>query len=636
MKKITQLVAAGALLVAMSANAQTLTQDWKCTTDIPAMANARFGTGIGGKVYVNDKSNTTLYAFDGTQRETVGKSGAGAVGISTDNAGNLIILNGWAGAGAMGSVTLWNHTTKEFKKIDITLPEGVTAARMDALGNAVGDIFSETGGAVFFASSFGNVTNTAIAKIFIANGQQVAEKTKAIPADITLDNTTIATALTDDPESDDIVIRYRSSKDFYYNNGTKWVAYKRVGNVSSSSGGDVFTVGGTLYTVEPSGTNYYDGFQIVNRATNEVVATHEQEGTANNQGFGTSLSAEVINETTVRIYQFHAGNFAAQYTFTLPAPKVIYLLGSIEGGGNWNPTVGLEAKETSTDVYEADFNACPGNNFKITTQLGDSKDDWDTVNSNIYGFETDNANAVIGENALKAGGGAIRIEEGGSYHVVINLTNTEAATMTLTKKPMTVFPDKFYVVGNIDGHAWDPSYGEAVLMPTEQEGVYKTAAKVTFNNDGGNAYFSFTSALGANNSDWTPVNNNQWGAKTGNTTLTNQGDASFFFSQDATLGYFGSEHNYIVANGSYYIDIDIVNGTVTLYDGLSGVGSVKASAAKVYGCNGEIRVEGGNMTSIYNAAGQTVALNSADKAFNVARGMYIVVVDGKAQKVIVK
>lgn len=628
MKKITQLVAAGALLVAMSANAQTLTQDWKCATDIPAMANARFGTGIGGKVYVNDKSNSTLWAYDGTQRETVGTSGAAAVGISTDNAGNLIILNAFAGAGAMGSVTLWNHTTKEFKKINITLPKGVTAARMDALGNAVGDIFSETGGAVFFAGA----SNTAIAKIFIANGQQVVEKSKAIETGIAFDTTVIATALTDDPESDEIVVRHRSNKDFYYNNGTKWVAYSRVGNVSSSSGGDVFTVGGTLYTVEPSGTNYCDGFQIVNRATNEVVATHEQEGTPNNQGYGTSLSAEVIDETTVRIYQFHAGNFAAQYTFTLPAPKVIYLLGSIEGGGNWNPAVGLEAKETSTDVYEADFNACPGNNFKIATKIGD----WETVNSNLIGFETDNANAVIGENTLKAGGGAIRIEEGGSYHVVINLTNAEAMTMTLTKKPISAFPDKFYVIGDIDGNAWKPSYGEAVLMPTEQEGVYKTAGKVTFNNAGGNAYFSFTTALGANDEDWNPVNANQWGAKVGNTKIVNQGDESFFYSQDATLGYFGSEHNYIVANGSYYIDINIINGTVTLYDGLSGVGSVKASAAKVYGCNGEIRVEGGNMTSIYNAAGQTVALNSADKAFNVARGMYIVVVDGKAQKVIVK
>ena len=629
MKKITQLVAAGALLVAMSANAQTLTQDWKYTTDIPAIANARYGTGFGGKIYVNDMASKTLYAFDGTQRETVGTSGAAAVGISTDNAGNLIILNGWAGAGAMKTVTLWNHTTKEFTSINIKVPEGVTAARMDALGKAVGDIFSEAGGAVFFAGA----SNTAIAKIFIANGQQVEEKSKAIQTGISLDATTIATALTNDPESDDITFRVRSNKDFYYNDVPQWVGYTRVGKVSSSSGGDVFTVGGTLYTVEPSGTNYYDGFQIVNRATNEVVATHEQEGTVENKhSYGTSLTAEVINETTVRIYQFHAGNFAAQYTFTLPAPKVVYLLGSIEGGGNWSPTVGLEAKETSTDVYEADFNACPGNNFKIATKIGD----WETVNSNLIGFETDNANAVIGENTLKAGGGAIRIEEGGSYHVIINLTNAEAMTMTLTKKPISAFPDKFYVIGDIDGHSWKPSYGEAVLMPTEQEGVYKTAGKVTFNNAGGKAYFSFTTALGANDEDWNPVNANQWGAKVGNTKIVNQGDESFFYSQDATLGYFGSEHNYIVANGSYYIDIDIINGTVTLYDGLSGVGSVKASAAKVYGCNGEIRVEGGNMTSIYNAAGQTVALNSADKAFNVARGMYIVVVDGKAQKVIVK
>lgn len=629
MKKITQLVAAGALLVAMSANAQTLTQDWKYTTDIPAIANARFGTGFGGKIYVNDKSTTTLYAFDGTQRETVGTSGAGSMGIAPDDAGNLIILNGWAGAGAMGSVTLWNHTTGDFTSINITLPEGVPAARMDALGNAVGDIFSETGGAVFFAGN----TNTAVAKIFIANGQQVVEKSKAIETGIDFDTTVIATALTDDPESDEIVVRKRGNKDFYYNNGTKWVAYTRVGNVSTGSGGDVFTVGGTLYTVEPAGATYYDGFQIVNRATNEVVATHEEKGTvSNSQSYGTSLTAEVIDETTVRIYQFQPGDFAAQYTFTLPAPKVIYLVGNVEGAGGWTPTEGLVVKETSTDVYEADFNAFPGNNFKFTTALGD----WDTVNNNAIGFETDNANAVIGENAIKAGGGAIRIEEGGSYHVVIDLTNTEAMTMTLTKKPISVFPDKFYVVGNIDGHAWDPSYGEAVLMPTEQEGVYKTTAKVTFNNEGGNAYFSFTSALGANNSDWTPVNNNQWGAKTGNTTIANQGDASYFFSQETTLGYFGSEHNYIVANGSYYIDIDIINRTVTLYDGLSGVGSVKASAAKVYGLNGEIRVEGGNMTSIFNAAGQAVALNSAEKAFNVARGMYIVVVDGTAQKVIVK
>ena len=629
MKKITQLVAAGALLVAMSANAQTLTQDWKYTTDIPAIAEARFGTGVGGKVYVNDKSKKTLYAFDGTQRETVGTSGAAAMGIATDDAGNLIILNGWAGGGAMKTVTLWNHTTKVFTSINITVPEGVTAARMDGLGKAVGDIFSEAGGAVFFAGA----SNTAIAKIFIANGQQVAEKSKAIQTGISLDNLTIATALTDDPESDDITFRVRGNKDFYYNDVTQWVGYTRVGNVSTGSGGDVFTVGGTLYTVEPAGATYYDGFQIVNRTTNEVVATHEQEGTVNNgQSNGTSLTAEVINETTVRIYQFQPGEFAAQYTFTLPAPKVIYLLGSIEGGGNWNPTVGLEAKETSTDVYEADFNACPGNNFKIATKIGD----WETVNSNLIGFETDNANAVIGENTLKAGGGAIRIEEGGSYHVVINLTNAEAMTMTLTKKPISAFPDKFYVIGDIDGHSWKPSYGEAVLMPTEQEGVYKTAGKVTFNNAGGYAYFSFTTALGANDEDWNPVNANQWGAKAGNTNIVNQGDESFFYSQDATLGYFGSEHNYIVANGSYYIDIDIINGTVTLYDGLSGVGSVKASAAKVYGCNGEIRVEGGNMTSIYNAAGQTVALNSADKAFNVARGMYIVVVDGKAQKVIVK
>ncbi|MDY5999561.1 MAG: hypothetical protein SPJ05_04840, partial [Candidatus Limisoma sp.] len=366
MKKITQLVAAGALLVAMSANAQTLTQDWKTTTDIPAQTNARFGTGFGGKVYTNDKSSKTLYAFDGTERITVSTAAGAAVGIAADDAGNLIILDGWAGAGAMKSVKLWNKTTGEITTMAVTVPEGATAARMDAIGKVVGDMFSETGAAAFFTGN----ANTAVSKIFIANGAQVADKSKAIETGITFDATTIAVPLTKDPKSDDIVVRHRSNKDFYYNNGTKWVAYPRVGTVSASSGGTVFTANGTLYTVEPAGTNYFDGFQIVDRSTDKVVATQAESSVENKQGYGTSLEAEVIDETTVRIYQFHAGGFAAQYTFTLPAPKVIYLLGSIEGGGNWNPTVGLEAKETSTDVYEADFNACPGNNFKIATKIG--------------------------------------------------------------------------------------------------------------------------------------------------------------------------------------------------------------------------------------------------------------------------
>ena len=44
-KQFRHILMAGlAMLTAATVSAQTLTQDWKVETDIPAMANARFGT----------------------------------------------------------------------------------------------------------------------------------------------------------------------------------------------------------------------------------------------------------------------------------------------------------------------------------------------------------------------------------------------------------------------------------------------------------------------------------------------------------------------------------------------------------------------------------------------------------------
>ncbi len=625
MKRFTNFLLSGLMLSAITVSAQpTMTQDWKNSTDIPAMANARFGFGYNGKVYTNDKSVTTVYAFDGTTTEAVVTHSATGIGIAADAAGNLILNNGFPNAASMTNISLWNHETGEISNITLTLPEGVAAARLDCIGRVVGDMFSEAGAAVFLAVN----GKTTVVKIFIANGAQVVEKSKAIETGIAQDNLSIAIPLTDDPESDEFVVRKRSNKDFYYNNGSKWVAYTRVGNVSTGSGGDVFTLGGVLYTIEPAGATYYDGFQVVSRATNEVIATHEQEATtSNSQSYGTSLSAEVVDAKTVRVYQYQPGQFAAQYTIKFP---VIYLVGNVEGAGGWDPTKGLEVVWTRPDVYEADFTAAPGNNFKIATAIGN----WGIVDGNCFGFAADNSNAAVGENDIEANSGAIRIAEGGDYHITIDIANKK---MTLTKKPLAVMPEKFYVIGDIAGNPWDPSYDGAVLLPTAEEGVYKTSEMVEFSNAVGNAYFSLSTAIGANDTDWATVNANQWGAAVGNTVLTNTGVDVKFYAKDETFGYFGSEHNYIVANGSYYIEVDVNAGSIVLSDPVTvGVGAVKAAKAKALGLNGEIRIINGTTASIYNAAGQAIVVNTASKTVNVAPGMYVVVVDGAAQKVVVR
>lgn len=219
MKKFKHILVCGLAVVAsaVAAQAQTLTQDWKMTTGLPSAAEGRAGVGFEGKVYTNFKANKSIVSFDGFKTETLlsGKSGVG-VGISRDSKGNLIIVNGWAAAGSMKSFVLYNVATKESKTVNVTLPDGVTAARMDFIGRAAGDVFSEEGAALFIIGSGQSVA----AKIFIAKGEYVAAKSKALPKlPFTVDNMTIIQPLTESPESDDVAVRYRSNRDFYHYDG---------------------------------------------------------------------------------------------------------------------------------------------------------------------------------------------------------------------------------------------------------------------------------------------------------------------------------------------------------------------------------------------------------------------------------
>ena len=282
MKKLYSIVCAGlTVMSAMSVSAQTLTQDWKYTSDLPTIGDARYATAHDGVVYVSDKNAKKLYAYDGTSRSVAcSATGVAAPAITSDAAGNVIMSTAWFG-NSMNNLQIWKKSTGEVSTLALTQTIkdiGGTSARMDFMGKAVGDIFSETGGAVFMCIN----GSTSVVKIFIANGAVVAEKCKLIQnVGYTFDTMSFAVPLTDDPESDDIAVRLTTSKDFKYNNGTKWVAYERVGTINTGVGGDFVTLNGTLYSIEPAGTNFADGFQIVDRRTNTVVATHAEEASAN-------------------------------------------------------------------------------------------------------------------------------------------------------------------------------------------------------------------------------------------------------------------------------------------------------------------------------------------------------------------
>ena len=422
--------------------------------------------------------------------------------------------------------------------------------------------------------------------------------------------------LTDDPESDDIAVRLRSSKDFKYNNGTKWVAYKQVGTINTGVGGDFVTLNGTLYSIEPAGTNYADGFQIVDRRTNTVVATHAEEASANKTTYGSSLIAEKVDECTARIHQYHAGAYVARYTFSLPH---LYLVGNLTSIGDWSETHGLVVPQTADGVYEVDFDAQGGQQFKIAKQLGT----WDIIDNNHYGFAVDGTVAKLYKpNTITDNSGTIKIGGTSKYHAVIN---TNDYTLTITDLSL---PEQLYVVGNIDGHSWDPSYSGAVLNQVSP-GLYESAEKVKFANSGYDCYFRLATVVGADNNDWTS-NADSYGPYEVNTALTD-GVA------DATCGKYAGEKNYTIAEGEYFVYVNANEGRILLStEDSSSVDKVSVSAVKAYGTKGEIRIIDGNNVTIYNAAGQALVVNSGEKTFSAPRGIYVVVVDGVAQKVAVK
>lgn len=328
MKKTLLSLFAVALAANIQAAEPTLLQEWTTDANMPARTDARSGAGYNGKFYVNEKgTGVHCYSYDQNTgaviKETV--SGVSALGIGPvfDSKGTAIFINAFASAVSSTEFLLWNTNTNETKSLSITLPEGYAACRMDFIGRAVGDLWGE-GGAFFIysthaASAVDGVTNKDMVKVYVANCLQDESKTKLITVNKSVDNSTIVIPLTDDPEKDIVAYRYRSGKDFYSNVNGNWKAYPQVGAVNTGAGGDVVTLDNVVYTIEPAGTAYYDGFQVVRRDNNTVVATieeHTDETYYNKTSYGTCLSAEKVDEKTAYIYRYHPGSCLTKYVFT--------------------------------------------------------------------------------------------------------------------------------------------------------------------------------------------------------------------------------------------------------------------------------------------------------------------------------
>ena len=620
MKKFKHILVCGLAVVAsaVAVQAQTLTQDWKVTKGLPAAANARWGIGFDGKVYINDKSVPQIIAINAEGQTTVATSAVGTA-ISVDGAGNFIVNAGFPNAASSTTFKILPAGTTEMIDLAVTLPEGVKAGRLDFLGRAVGNVMSATGGALYITPA----GSGKIAKIFVAKGAQVAEKSKAIAAGIACASDGHVQPADNNPETDNIFVRPARSQAFFD-------GFTKVGTANLTAGGDAVTLSGTLFTIEPCGTNYVDGFQIVNRKTNEVVATHENEfsiyAASPNQN---ALSVEKVDEYTAAIYQYVPGQMVAKYTFSLPK---MYILGQTEGGDVWNPTSGIAMTWEGGNVWSATITTAPDREYiGFSSVLAENNDDggWKYVNGNRWGLENNNQEVVLAENmTLSKNSNSVKVGTG-MFFIRVNLD----------EKTLYVLPTKLYVIGTsnkAEGHHWasnDDSY--MAESDPETPGVFtfnpidlKVEGKAVGEEaEEDFAYFAFVAEV---NDSWDVVNSRRWCPDHKDAELTNNTDFTDFGRY--TDGAFR------IKNGAYKLTVDLNTKTVkAVYLTSSGVEQVGVEAAGVIAADGQIRIVGDAATvSVYNAAGQAVAINSAERTFAVARGMYVVVVDGKATKVIVR
>ena len=343
----------------------TLTQDWAVTNDIlTANTNSRWASGKDGKIYVNDWKNSILYYYTSSGKTKVGASTTGTA-IAHDDAGNIILgTTIYTNAATSFKILPAGKTT--FQDLAVTLPDGMTTNQMQYIGHVVGDVMSSTGGVMFLFPS----TSTSVAKIYIANGVQKSSKKIDIGV-LTADAQSIVVPLDKNVGSDAIAVRVRANNHFYYHNGTEFVAYTNNG-INKTQGGTLFTLNETLYAVEPIGTNYVDGFQIVDITNNKVLATHEAQFTTQACAPNANcISAEIIGDYEARLYQYVPGQLAAQYTFKLTTStgvedvatektamniyvrnNTLYIAGvEVENISIFNMSGAMVANENSTQEY---------------------------------------------------------------------------------------------------------------------------------------------------------------------------------------------------------------------------------------------------------------------------------------------
>ena len=332
------------------------------------MADARQGFGMNGKFYINDKGTGTVLVVDrnGLTGETF--EGGINVGLTRDQAGNLVVSNAhfpdtWASSPQLKVI---NPATGDV--VTHTLPaEVINFGRSDNMGFPMGNLMED--GELYLV---GATSGTTISRIKFTDGEINTDDTYLANCDGVAPNSgTVLNYYTDLNGDDAILYVNRSStlKKLAFSGDGFTATDISLPNKGNCNGTFPFIWDGMELMVYPTLGNYRDGFAVaeVNAAAPLVSVAQTASADANTYQ-ANWLNAEVIDSRHVTIYQYYPGGHLTVWSLTKQG-------GLLRGDVNEDGTVNI------TDVTDLISYLLSGNDDGINLDNADCNRD-STININ--------------------------------------------------------------------------------------------------------------------------------------------------------------------------------------------------------------------------------------------------------------
>lgn len=278
---------------------------WENTQVPSATGNGYQAVGWDGKIYMQNSGASKIMSYtNGTDAAAEYATSGAGYQIAIDEAGNLIVYNGYFATTTHNNVLIYAKGSTTGKQVTFTLPQD---ARCDFF-TASGDIYSEEGGYIYFYCNGTTVVN----RLKITNGA-------ATDADVTTD--VICANLPGAGTQSNVVIDIYGNIHVESKNKTAgvynittlavtndtYLGAASKATPTSTIGGCTFELGGKeLWAYLVGTTNYSSEWQLYN-ATTGVSIADELYLTDNKLAAGVTanwLNVQVVDEKTAYIYQF--------------------------------------------------------------------------------------------------------------------------------------------------------------------------------------------------------------------------------------------------------------------------------------------------------------------------------------------